>query len=84
LSLIGNVLGRARIDVCGKLVDTYTVALQGVLTSPTVQYLVSWRLQIATQYGGAIVQDELSLTSVIPGYTWQRTLQNTTVPKAKA
>ena len=82
LTLTRNVTGKKRVDACGKLIDTYTVAMTGTLASPGVQRDVTWTQQIATGYGGADAEDTLSLTSVTAGFTWTRTLRNTTLPKA--
>ena len=81
LTIIRNVTGRKRIDVCGKLVDTFRVEITGTLTTADTQWQVSWNQHLATSYGGADVEDTLSLSSVVTGFSWVRTLRNTTVPK---
>jgi len=83
MSLTGNVTGRKRIDVCGTLVDTFTVALSGTLTSPSFLRQITWRQQVATQYGGILVEDDLSLTTPGGGLSWDRTLHDTNAPEVK-
>ena len=80
LSLVRNVTGRKRVDVCGDLVDTFTVQLSGVLTTPDTQRQVAWTQQLATAYGGANVEQTLTLTSAVEGFTWTRSLLATEVP----
>ena len=80
LSLARSVLGRQRVDVCGKLVDTYTVDMTGVLVTRDAQWQVSWRQQLATAYGGIDVASTVSLSSPAGGLSWTRTLRSTTVP----
>ena len=81
LSLIRNVTGRKRIDVCGHLVDTFRVEMTGTLTTSDSQRQVAWTQQLATAYGGADVEDTLSLSSLVDGSSWVRTVRNTTVPE---
>lgn len=81
LSIIRNVTGRKRIDVCGQLVDTFRVEITGTLTTASRQYQVSWNQHLATAYGGADVEDTFSLTAPVDGFSWVRTLRNTTVPE---
>ena len=82
MTATGNVLPKRRIDVCGTLVDTWTVQLSGTLTSPSFRYQFSWRQQIATQYGGVYVEDDLTLAAP-GGLTWDRTLHDLNAPGAK-
>jgi hypothetical protein len=84
LSIIRNVTGRKRIDVCGKLVDTFRVEITGTLTTMSKQWQVGWNQHLATAYGGADVDDELTLGSPVTGFSWARTLRNTTVPEDTA
>jgi hypothetical protein len=83
MTATGNVLGKKRIDVCGTLVDTWTVQLAGALTSPNFKYQFAWRQQIATQYGGVDVEDQLTLATPGTGLTWDRTLHDTNTPEVK-
>jgi hypothetical protein len=80
LSLVRNVRARKRVDACGKLIDTYSVEMTGVLVSPTAQYQVGWTQQLATAYGGLDVESTLALSSPLDGFSWSRTLRSTTVP----
>jgi hypothetical protein len=80
LSMIRNVTGRKRIDVCGQLVDTFRVEIMGTLTTTSKQWQVGWNQHLATAYGGADVEDEFTLSTPV-GFSWQRTLRNTTVPE---
>jgi hypothetical protein len=80
LQLTRNIRGHKRIDACGKLIDTITVEMTGTLTTPDMQRQLAWTQQIATAYGGVDVAETLTLTSVDAGYTWTRSLRNTTVP----
>jgi hypothetical protein len=80
LQLTRNIRGHKRIDACGKLIDTITVEMTGTLTTPDMQRQLAWTQQIATTYGAVDVAETLSLTSVDAGYTWTRSLRNTTVP----
>lgn len=84
LSVQGNVTGKKRVDVCGTVVDTYTVALTGTLTTPTQVRNLAWRLQVATQFGAAIIEDELTLSDAGSGFRWDRTLTDTAVPPSGA
>lgn len=81
LELTRNVRARKTVDACGILVDTYTVQMSGTLTSPGIQRQVVWNLQLATAYGAADVEDSFSLTDVSGGFTWVRTVRNTSLPK---
>lgn len=81
LSIIRNVTGRKRIDICGQLVDTFRVEITGTLTTASRQYQLSWNQHLATAYGGADVEDTLSLTAPVDGFSWVRTLRNTTIPQ---
>jgi hypothetical protein len=83
LALVRNVTGRKRVDACGALIDTFTVEMTGTLTTPDMQRQVTWTQQLATAYGGADVEETLSLTSVLEGFSWTRALRNTTVPKER-
>lgn len=80
LALTRSVLGRQRIDVCGKLVDTYTVDMTGTLVTRDAQWKVTWTQQLATAYGGIDVASSLAMSSPASGLSWTRTLRNTTVP----
>ena len=80
LELTRNMRGHKRVDACGNLIDTITVELSGTLTTPDMQRQVTWNQQVATSYGAVDVQDTMTLTSVDAGYTWTRSLRNTTVP----
>ena len=79
LNVVRNVMGRQRVDVCGKLVDTYTVTMTGALVTRDAQWQVSWTQQLATAYGGIDVASTLAL-STPAGTSWTRTLRSTTVP----
>ncbi|MCU1603346.1 MAG: hypothetical protein JWO22_4055 [Frankiales bacterium] len=81
LAIVRNVTGRKRVDACGRLIDTYTVAMTGTLVSPGMQRQLSWTQQIATAYGGSDVEDSFTLSSPVEGFTWTRTLRNTALPK---
>ena len=80
LSLTRNVTGRKRVDLCGELVETFTVELSGVLTTRESQRQVAWTQQLATAYGAADVEETLTLTDPAGGFTWTRTLLGTEVP----
>jgi hypothetical protein len=82
LTAAGTVVGQQRIDVCGTLVDTFTAQLTGTLTSPSFQWQFNWRLQVATQYGGIVVEDDLTLTNPA-GFSWDRTLHDLNTPEVK-
>jgi hypothetical protein len=82
MTTAGTVTGQQRIDVCGTLVDTYTTQLTGTLTTPNFQWQFAWRLQIATQYGGVVVEDDMTLTNPA-GLTWDRTLHDLNTPEVK-
>ena len=58
-----------------------TVALSGTLTSPSFLRQFTWRQQVATQYGGILVEDQLSLTTPGGGLSWDRTLHDTNAPE---
>jgi len=81
LQLVRNVRGRKRINVCGQLVDTWTVAMTGTLTTPSAQWKLTWNQQIATAYGAADVDELIDMGAIAPGSTWARHLVSTTVPK---
>lgn len=80
MSVVRNVEGRERVDVCGALVDTYTVSITGSLVTRDAQWKVDWSEQLATAYGGIDVQSTLALSSPASGLSWTRVLHNTTVP----
>lgn len=82
LALTRNITGRKRVDLCGELVDTFTVTMTGALTSPKLHHQVAWTQQIATAYGAANVEETLALTTPIAGFNWIRTARNTAVPMA--
>ena len=81
LQLVRNVAGRHRVDVCGQLVDAWSVQMTGTLTTPDAQWQVTWNQQIATAYGAVDVEELLGLQNTVAGVTWSRHLVNTTVPK---
>lgn len=80
LSLVRNVTGRKRIDICGDVVDTFTVEMTGALTAPGRQQQVAWTQQLATAYGGANVAETLTLTAPATSFLWTRNLRSTEVP----
>ena len=80
LSLTRNVTGRKRVDLCGELVETFTVELSGVLTTPDGSRQVAWTQQLATAFGAADVEETLTLTDPSGGFTWTRALKATEVP----
>lgn len=81
LQLVRNVRGRHRVDVCGRLVDTWTVEMSGTLTTPSAQWTVTWNQQIATAYGAADVDELLGISDPKGGLSWTRRLISRTVPK---
>jgi len=80
LQLVRNVRARKRIDVCGDLVDTWTVQMTGTLTTPSAQWNVTWNQQIATAYGAVDVDELLELHDAPGTLSWSRHLVSTTVP----
>lgn len=84
LAITRNVRPRARVDVCGRVVDTITVEITGTLTTTDDTQLVDWTQQWATAYGAVVVAETMSLDSVLRGPSWTRTLRHTTVPKEVA
>src|SRR4051794_6208827 len=80
LDLTRNIRQHKRVDACGKLIDTITVELSGTMTTPNMQRQLTWTKRVATSYGAVDVADTLTLTSAGSGYTWTRSLRNTTVP----
>ena len=82
MTITRNVTGRKRVDLCGALVDTFTVEMTGALTSPGMQRQLTWTQQLATAAGAADVEDVLTLTSIVEGFTWTRLSRNTTLPGA--
>lgn len=80
LSIVRNVTGRERIDLCGEVVDTFTVEMTGTLTTPGTQRQLTWTQQYATAYGPANVDESLTLSSAVEGFTWTRGLRATEVP----
>jgi hypothetical protein len=81
LALTRNVRARARVDVCGEPVDTWTVEMTGRLVSPSGQWNVTWTQQFATAYGPVVVEDQLALEAPSGAVAWSRRMVNTTVPK---
>ena len=84
LSITRNVTGTKRIDLCGDLVDAYTVEMSGTLTSSDSQYSVAWTQQLASAYGAANVEEQLTLTSADAGVSYGRELRSTSLPKEVA
>ena len=84
LTVIRNVTGRKRVDACGKLIDTYTVEMTGVLTTVSSQRQISWTQQLATPYGGLDVQDTMKLSAADGSSWWVATRTATAVPKPVA
>lgn len=80
LSLIRNVTGRKRVDICGEVVDTFTVEMSGTLTSPGRQQQIAWTQQLATAYGAANVAETLTLSAPTTSFLWTRALRSTEVP----
>jgi len=76
-----NVTGQKRVDVCGDLVDTFTVALSGTITTLTETRQVDWTINFATAHGGVDVEQTMALSSVEQGFVWTRTLRSTVVPE---
>ena len=81
LSLVRNVTGRKRIDVCGELVETFTVEMSGTLTTPDRQRQIAWTQQLAPAYGAANIAETLSLFSQVEAASWTRSLRSIQVPK---
>lgn len=81
LALVRNVTGRKRVDACGDLIDTVTVAMTGTLTTPDARYQVDWTLQLAPSYGALDVEQTLALTSPVDGFGWIRTTRNEALPE---
>ena len=81
LQLVRNVRGRHRVDVCGQLVDTWTVQMSGTLTTQSAQWTVTWNQQIATAYGAVDVDELLGFQDPKGGLSWSRRLISRTVPK---
>jgi hypothetical protein len=81
LQLTRNVTGRKRVDACGEVLDTYTVAMTGVLTAPGKQWQVAWTMQLATAYGPVDVESTFHLSDLAGGLSWDRTLRNVAAPK---
>jgi hypothetical protein len=84
LTLTRNVTGRKRVDACGKLIDTFTVEMSGVLTTRDTQRQVTWTQQLATAFGGADVEETLSLSEPTGGFSWVRTVRNVALPREVA
>ncbi|HVT64266.1 MAG TPA: hypothetical protein VHD81_03870 [Mycobacteriales bacterium] len=84
LELIRNVGARKRIDLCGHVVDTWTVKMTGTLVSPKTALQVTWNQQFATAYGAADVDELFSISDLTGGGSWSRRLVSTTVPKLPA
>ncbi|MBK5308104.1 MAG: hypothetical protein JJD92_15570 [Frankiaceae bacterium] len=86
VTLTGQVPGKKRVDLCGAVVDSFSLALTGTITTPTQQLTVTWNQQIATQFGGLSVEDSLTLSgsnsasSVGARLDWQQTTRYTRVP----
>ncbi|HVT20327.1 MAG TPA: hypothetical protein VHE57_02910 [Mycobacteriales bacterium] len=84
MELVRNVGARKRVDLCGQVVDTWTVKMTGTLTSPKAVLQVTWNQQFATAYGAADVDELFAVTDVTGGGTWSRRLVSTSVPKLPA
>lgn len=84
LELVRNVRARKRIDVCGQLVDTWTVEMSGTLTTPSTQWNVTWKQQLATAYSAVDVDELLQLEDLTGGVSWSRHLVSASVPEETA
>ncbi len=63
MSYTSTVEGKARVTACGEPLDSWTVHLtEGTLLSPTQELEFDSTYQIATQYGGIVVQDAIAFT----------------------
>jgi hypothetical protein len=81
MQLTRNVRGRERIDVCGELVDTWTVEMSGLLTTPSAQWNLTWKKHFATAYGAVDVDEVFTVEDVTGGVSWSRHIVSTSVPK---
>jgi hypothetical protein len=62
MSVVGTVVGKARVDVCGTPVDTWEVQVtEGRVTSPDKQIHFTATYDIGTQYGGLSVRDTVAV-----------------------
>lgn len=80
LELTRNVRAKKRVDICGDLVDTWTVEMAGSLVTPSAQWNLAWTKQVATAYGAVDVDRSLSLEARSGGRSWARRLVSTRVP----
>lgn len=65
MTVDGTIKDRERIDACGVLVDSWLVTADVRLAGPLVNQQWTWRLNVATQYGGLIVAERVQSTGTI-------------------
>lgn len=63
MSFTSTVAGKARVPVCGKPLDSWTLELTaGRLVSPTADLSFASTYQVGTQYGGLLLRDLVAFT----------------------
>jgi hypothetical protein len=79
--LIGD--GKARVDACGEIIDTWLAELSVQTISPTEDTTATWRINVATQYGGLIVRETIATEGTKDGrpYSEQRRTVISEVPR---
>jgi hypothetical protein len=77
VDLVGSIPGKTRVDACGRLIDAWTADVTMVVVTPTQQLDISATYEIATQYGGLAVADEVTVSGLEGGKTITYELKGT-------
>ena len=64
MTLKGQVTRRVRVDACGQLIDTWEVDMTQQVVTSNAEWQITAVYDIATQYGGISVQDDVSIQGV--------------------
>ncbi len=75
LSVEGTVRPRERVDACGQFVDSWVADTSQRSVGPLEDLTIIARTNIATQYGGMIVADQIRTTGTLGGAAYESTLR---------
>lgn len=84
VSVDGKVISPARIDACGNILDSWLAELKVRWISPSEDTTATWRINVATQYGGLIISETITREGTLNGQPFKekRTTHITQVPQS--
>lgn len=75
LSVEGTVRPRERVDACGQFLDSWVADTSQRSVGPLEDLTIVSRTNIATQYGGMIVADQIRASGTLGGAPYESTLR---------